>query len=420
MDFSLTDSQKMLRTTVHDFAEKELEPIAAEIDEHSRFPCAEFEHMARLGLTGLAFPPEYGGGGAGKIEEIIVDEELARVSAAVSTILFASSGLAGWPTFTYSNEEQRQRFIVPLAEGSKIASFALTEPGAGSDAASLQTTARKVAGGYRLDGTKVFISNGAEASFVLVFATLDRKLKHKGITGFIVERGMPGFTVAKVEHKLGIRASSTAELVFEDCFVPDGNRLDGEGQGFKIAINAIDSSRVSVAAQGLGIARGAFEKALSYARDRQQFGQPIGDFQGIQWMLADMATQMDDGATAHIQGGVPPGTRSAIRKGSLHGQAVRRRSSHVCYDEGTSDSRRLRLHQELPPGKVFQGRPHPGDLRGDFGDAEAHHREATAEGHRLGQSLILPPWRLAGSGVVLIWLCTFEHHLVLHRFYCSP
>ncbi len=293
MDFSLTDSQKMLRTTVHDFAEKELEPIAAEIDEHSRFPCAEFEHMARLGLTGLAFPPEYGGGGAGKIEEIIVDEELARVSAAVSTILFASSGLAGWPTFTYSNEEQRQRFIVPLAEGSKIASFALTEPGAGSDAASLQTTARKVAGGYRLDGTKVFISNGAEASFVLVFATLDRKLKHKGITGFIVERGMPGFTVAKVEHKLGIRASSTAELVFEDCFVPDGNRLDGEGQGFKIAINAIDSSRVSVAAQGLGIARGAFEKALSYARDRQQFGQPIGDFQGIQWMLADMATQMD-------------------------------------------------------------------------------------------------------------------------------
>jgi butyryl-CoA dehydrogenase len=293
VDFSLTDSQKMLRTTVHDFAEKELEPIAAEIDEHSRFPCAEFEHMARLGLTGLAFPPEYGGGGAGKIEEIIVDEELARVSAAVSTILFASSGLAGWPTFTYSNEDQRQRFIVPLAEGSKIASFALTEPGAGSDAASLQTTARKVAGGYRLDGTKVFISNGAEASFVLVFATLDRKLKHKGITGFIVERGMPGFTVAKVEHKLGIRASSTAELVFEDCFVPDGNRLDGEGQGFKIAINAIDSSRVSVAAQGLGIARGAFEKALAYARDRKQFGQPIGDFQGIQWMLADMATQMD-------------------------------------------------------------------------------------------------------------------------------
>ena len=293
MDFSLTESQKMLRAMVHEFADKELEPIAAEIDERAQFPCAQFERMAELGLTGLAFPEKYGGGGCGKIEEIIVDEEIARVSAAVGTILFASSGLAGWPTYTYSNEEQRQRFVVPLASGSKIASFALTEPGAGSDAAALQTTARRVPGGYRLDGTKVFISNGAEASFVLVFATLDRKLKHKGITGFLVERGMPGFSVAKVEHKLGIRASSTAELVFEDCFVPDKNRLDGEGEGFKIAINAIDSSRVSVAAQGLGIARGAFEKALAYAKERQQFGQPIADFQAIQWMLADMATQMD-------------------------------------------------------------------------------------------------------------------------------
>ena len=293
MDFSLTESQKMLKAMVHDFADKELEPVAAEIDEHARFPCAQFERMAELGLTGLAFPEKYGGGGCGKIEEIIVDEEIARVSAAVGTILFASSGLAGWPTYTYSNEEQRQHFIVPLAAGTKIASFALTEPGAGSDAAAIQTTARRVPGGYRLDGTKIFISNGAEASFVLVFATLDRKLKHKGITGFLVERGTPGFSVAKVEHKLGIRASSTAELVFEDCFVPEKNRLDGEGEGFKIAINAIDSSRVSVAAQGIGIARGAFEKALAYAKERQQFDQPIADFQAIQWMLADMATQMD-------------------------------------------------------------------------------------------------------------------------------
>ncbi len=293
MDFSLTESQKMLKSMVHEFADKELEPVAAEIDEKALFPCTQFERMAELGLTGLAFPEKYGGGGCGKIEEIIVDEEIARVSAAVGTILFASSGLAGWPTYTYSNEEQRQRFVVPLASGRKIASFALTEPGAGSDAAAIQTTARHVPGGYRLDGTKVFISNGAEASFVLVFATLDRKLKHKGITGFLVEKGTPGFTVAKVEHKLGIRASSTAELAFEDCFVPEKNRLDGEGEGFKIAINAIDSSRVSVAAQGLGIARGAFEKALAYAKDRHQFDQPIADFQAIQWMLADMATQMD-------------------------------------------------------------------------------------------------------------------------------
>lgn len=293
MDFSLTEPQKMLKTMVREFAEKELEPISAQIDEESSFPAKQVAMMGDLGLAGIAFPEEYGGGGGGKIEEVIIDEEIARVSAAVGTILFASSGLAGWPLFHYSNEEQRQRFVVPIAEGKKLASFALTEPGAGSDAASLETSARREKDGYVLNGTKVFITNGAEAEIILVFATLDRTLKHKGITGFIVEKGTPGFSVSKLEHKLGIRASSTAELAFSDCYVPEQNRLDGEGEGFKIAINAIDASRVSVAAQGLGIARGAFEKALAYARERRQFGQPIIENQAIQWMLADMATQMD-------------------------------------------------------------------------------------------------------------------------------
>ncbi len=293
MDFSITESQQMLRTMVHDFADKELEPIAAEIDEESRFPAEQYLKMAQLGLTGIAFPEQYGGGGGGKIEEVIIDEEISRVCAAVGTILFVSSGLAGWPLYTYSNEEQRQRFTVPIAAGKVLSSFALTEPGAGSDASAIQTRARRVDGGYRIDGTKVFISNGAEASLILVFATMDKALKHRGISAFVVEKGSPGFNVAKVEHKLGIRASSTAELVFEDCFVPDKNRLGTEGDGFKIAVNAIDSSRVSVAAQGLGISRGAFEKALAYAKDRQQFGESISNFQAIQWMLADMATQMD-------------------------------------------------------------------------------------------------------------------------------
>jgi butyryl-CoA dehydrogenase len=293
MDFSLTEQQKMLKTMVREFADKDLEPIAAQIDEEARFPAEQVTRMAELGLMGLPFPEKYGGGGGGKIEEIIVDEEISRVCAAVGTILFVSSGLAGWPLFKYSNEEQKQRFIVPIATGKKLASFALTEPGAGSDAASIQTRAQRVDGGYRLNGTKVFISNGAEAGIVLVFATLDKNLKHRGITGFIVEKGTPGFSVAKVEHKLGIRASSTAELVFDDCFVPEKNRLNEECEGFKIAISAIDSSRVSVAAQGIGIARGAFDKALAYTKQRHQFGQAIMDFQAIQWMLADMATQMD-------------------------------------------------------------------------------------------------------------------------------
>ena len=293
MDFSLTEDQKMLRTMVRDFAEKELEPVAARIDQEASFPAEQIRKAVELGLTGAGFPEEYGGGGGGKMEEIIVTEELSRVCASISVIVFASAGLAGGPLYEFGSEEQRQRFFVPIARGEKLACFALTEPGAGSDVAALETSAARQGVGYILNGTKIFITNGAEADIILVFATLDRALRHRGITGFIVEKGSPGFRVGKVEHKLGITASSTAELVFEDCFVPEANRLGNEGEGFKIALSAIDASRVSVAAQGVGIAQGAFDKALAYARERQQFGQPIADFQAIQWFLADMATQID-------------------------------------------------------------------------------------------------------------------------------
>ena len=293
MDFSLTEDQKMLRTMVRDFAEKELEPIAARIDEEAIFPAEQIKKIVELGLTGVSFPEEYGGSGGGKMEEIIVTEELSRICASISVIIFGSIGLAGEPLYEFGSEEQRRRFVVPVARGEKLACFALTEPGAGSDVAALQTSATRHSGGYTLNGSKIFITNGAEADIILVFATLDRSLRHRGITGFIVEKGSPGFSVGKLEHKLGIRASSTAELVFEDCFVPEANRLGNEGEGFKIALSAIDASRVSVAAQGVGIAQGAFEKALAYAKQRQQFGQPIADFQAIQWFLADMATQID-------------------------------------------------------------------------------------------------------------------------------
>jgi len=293
MDFSLTEAQKMLKAMARDFAEKELGPIAAQIDEEAIFPAKQVSQMAELGLMGAAFPEEYGGGGGGKIEEIIIGEEISRVCASVAAILFASAGLAGWPLYEYSTEEQKQRFVVPVAKGEKLACFALTEPGAGSDAAAIETTATRQKGGYLLNGGKIFITNGAEADIALVFATIDKSLRHRGITGFIVEKGTPGFSVGKLEHKLGIRASSTAELVFNNCFVPEENRLGGEGEGFRIAITAIDVSRVSVAAQGVGIAQGAFDKALAYAKERQQFGQPIINFQAIQWMLADMATQID-------------------------------------------------------------------------------------------------------------------------------
>jgi len=293
MDFSLTEEQKMLKTMAQDFATKELEPIAAQIDEEARFPAESVKKIAELGLTGIGFPEEYGGSGGGATELCLVIEEISRVCAATGAILLASTGLAGEPMYVYGNEEQRKRFVTSVASGEKLAAFALTEAGAGSDPAALETTATRKDNDYLLNGTKIFITNGAEAGIILVFATIDKSLRHKGLTAFVVEKDTPGFSVGKHEHKLGIRASSTVELVFEDCFVPEENRLGDEGDGFKIALSAIDASRVVVAAQALGIAQGAFDKALPYAKERQQFGQPIINFQAIQWMLADMATQID-------------------------------------------------------------------------------------------------------------------------------
>lgn len=293
MDFSLTEEQKMLKAMVRDFAEKELAPIAARIDEEASFPAEQVKKMLELGLAGICFPEEYGGSGGGKMAGVIVDEELSRVCASIDTILFASSGLAGYPLYQFGTEEQRQRFVVPIAKGEKLGCFGLTEAGAGSDVAALEMTATRQNSGYTLNGNKIFITNGAEADIALVFATLDKSLRHRGIAGFIVEKGTPGFSVGKHESKLGIRASSTTELIFEDCFVPEANRLGNEGEGFKIALSTIDTSRVSVAAQGVGIAQGAFDIALAYAKERHQFGQPIASFQAIQWFLADMATNIE-------------------------------------------------------------------------------------------------------------------------------
>ncbi len=293
MDFALTEDQKMLKAMVRDFAEKELEPVAAQVDEESRYPAENVKKMAELGLMGVPFPEKYGGSGGGEVSFVLVEEELSRVCASTGTIYFVTAGLAGQPIYMFSNEEQRQRWVPDIAAGRKITAFGLTEAGAGSDPAAMETTAARTKGGYILNGTKIFITNGAEADLSVVFATVDKSLKHRGICGFVAEKGMPGFSVGKHEHKLGIRGSSTTELNFQDCFVPEANRLGQEGEGFKQALKSIDASRVTVAAQAVGIAQGAFDKALAYSKERKQFGQPIGEFQAIQWMLADMATQLD-------------------------------------------------------------------------------------------------------------------------------
>jgi butyryl-CoA dehydrogenase len=293
MDFTFTEEQKMLRTMVRELALNEIEPQAAKVDEEAMFPEANVRKLAELGMMGIPFPEKYGGAGSGPVEFAIVVEELARVCASTSTIYFVTAGLAGKPIYNFSSEEQRHRFTTPIARGEKLSCFALTEAGAGSDATAIQTTAMRKNGGYVLNGSKIFITNGGEADIAVVFATVDKELKHRGIIALIVEKGTPGFSSGNLEHKLGIRGSSTAELVFEDCFVPEENRLGAEGDGFKIAMSAIDSSRISVAAQALGIAQGAFDKAIAYAQERKQFGKPISNNQAIQWMLADMATRID-------------------------------------------------------------------------------------------------------------------------------
>ncbi len=293
MDFTLTEEQKMLRAMVRDFATKELEPIAARIDEEACFPFESVKKAAEIGLTGTGYPEAYGGSGGGAMEQAIVFEEIARACAATAVIIIVTNELAGYPLYKFATEEQKRKYLVPILKGQTLGAFGLTEPGAGSDVAAMQTSARRAEGGYLLNGSKIFITNGAEADTIVLFATLDRSLGHRGVTAFIVGKGTRGFSVGKIEHKLGIRASSTAELVFEDCFVPQENRLGDEGKGFRIALETIDGSRIGIAAQALGIAQAAFEKALAYAKERQQFGQPIGNFQAIQWMLADMATEID-------------------------------------------------------------------------------------------------------------------------------
>lgn len=320
MDFELSEDQKMLQAMVRDFAIKELEPVAAQIDAEARFPAENIKKAAALGLFGIGFPEEYGGNGGGEMEKVIMAEELSRVCASTYTAIGVSMGLAGSPLYKYGSEEQRRRFVVPIARGEKLACFAITESGAGSDIAALETTATRHNNGYILNGTKIFISQGSEAEIILIFATIDKSLRHRGITGFIVEKGAPGFSVGRLEHKMGIRASPTAELIFEDCFVPTENRLGDEGQGFRIALDTIDVSRTIVAALGVGIAQGAFDKALAYAQERKQFGQPIANFQAIQLMLADMATQIDAArlltyrAAYHQDKGLPFIKESCIAK----------------------------------------------------------------------------------------------------------
>lgn len=291
MDFELREDHLLFQRMLRDFVSKEIEPYASEWDKTHEFPFNTIAKMAELGFFAVHFPEEYGGSGD-EITFAIAAEEISRGSGGLGAVYLAALGLAMYPITLFGNDAQKQEYISRVISG-KLSAFGLTEASAGSDVAAMTTSYVEKDDHFVLNGNKIFITNGAEADFFTVFATRDRSLGYKGISAFIVERDAPGFSVGKIEEKMGLHPSSTAELIFDDCQVPVENLIAEEGMGFKIALSAIDASRVCVAAQALGIAQAAYEAAINYARERSQFGSELARMQAIQWMIADMATDID-------------------------------------------------------------------------------------------------------------------------------
>ena len=293
MDFSLTPEQIAVREAARDFARGEVDPVVDEIDESQRFPREVIRKAGELGFLGVIFPEDYGGAGLGYVEYVLVVTELSKVDPSVGISVAAHNSLCTNHIFKFGDEEQKRRWVVPLARGEKIGAWSLTEPGAGSDAAGTRTHARKVDGGWVLNGAKTFTTHGSVGDVCVVFAVTDPGgRRHHNISAFVLERGMEGFRPGKKESKLGIRASDTAEVIMEECFVPAGHLLGGEGEGFAQALQVLDGGRISIAALGLGTAIGAYETALAYAKEREQFGRPIARFQAMQFALAEMATRI--------------------------------------------------------------------------------------------------------------------------------
>ena len=295
MHIELAEEQILLRDTVRRFAEEVVKPRAKEIDESGEFPRSFFDRAGELGLAGVAIPEQYGGSGMDTVSYCLVIEEVSRVCATSGVILSVNNSLVCDPLLKFGTEEQKQKFLKPLASGSQLGCFALTEPGAGSDPAGMLTTAVRDGDDYVLNGNKLFITNGTDADFALVFASVDLEKKHRGITAFLVPADTPGYSHGTHEFKLGVNASGTTELSFVNMRIPASQRLGEDGEGFKIAMATLDGGRIGIAAQAVGIARGAFEEALAYSQERRQFGQALSEFQAIQFYPADMATELDAG-----------------------------------------------------------------------------------------------------------------------------
>ncbi|MFW6410107.1 MAG: acyl-CoA dehydrogenase [Halanaerobiales bacterium] len=293
MDFNLNKEQKMIRKVIRDFAENEVKPIAAEIDESCEFPEDNVGKMAEADMMGIPFPQEYGGAGSDTLSYVIAVEELSKACATHGVILSAHTSLGAHPIYKYGTEEQKEKYLYPLASGEKLGAFGLTEPSAGTDAAGQQTTAELAGDEYVLNGNKIFITNAGQADIFIIMAMTDKSKGTRGISAFIVEADTPGFTLGKKENKMGINASDTRELIFQDCRIPRENLLGKPGEGFKIAMATLDGGRIGIGAQALGIAQRALDETVQYVQEREQFGRPIAKFQGLQWEIAEMATKIE-------------------------------------------------------------------------------------------------------------------------------
>jgi butyryl-CoA dehydrogenase len=295
MDFAFTEEQRMFRRMVREFAENEIAPRAEQIDASDEFPADIFRRMGQVGLLGLPFPPKYGGSGADYHSMVIALEEVARVSGSLAITLDAHTSLCCEPIYRFGTEEQRRKYLVPLARGQRTGAFGLTEPQAGSDAGATRTRAARdpQTDEWIINGQKLFITNGSIADIVVITAKTDPEKGTRGISSFIVEKGTPGFRPGRDEKKMGLKGSVTSELFFEHCRIPADNLLGAENQGFKQFLATLDAGRIAIAAMAVGLAQGAYERSVDYAKDREQFGQPIADFQAVRWMIADMATEID-------------------------------------------------------------------------------------------------------------------------------
>ena len=320
MEFKLSDQHQMMQKMFREFCQKEIAPYAAENDIKAEFPTEIIRKLGAQGFMGIPIPEEYGGAGADFLTYILCVEEVSRACASTGVILAVHTSVGTFPILNFGTEEQKQKYVPKLAAGEYVGAFALTEPGAGSDASALRTLAKRDGDDYVLNGTKIFISNGGHAQVYTVFATVDRALGTKGITAFLVDKDTPGFRVGAIEKKMGLNADVTTELIFEDCRIPASQRLGKEGEGFKIAMSLLDGGRIGIGAQGLGIAQAAFDEALKYAQFREQFNQPIFNFQAISFKLADMATQIEAArllvyqAAFRKENGLPNGKQASMAK----------------------------------------------------------------------------------------------------------